>query len=526
MSTQRKLNIVLVFLTVLLVSLISFVGLFTKSGNALTSIIPSYKLASDLEGYRQVVLEIESTEDDTTVDETETSEDTTTEEAESETTEETENSEETENAEGEGSEEENEEEASDEEEKELTAEEKAKNYRENAEILRSRLKSLRVENYSVAVDQSTGKIEMRLPEDSQTDIILADICQVGKFTIVDAETSEELMNNSDIKSAFIGNTTYYGSQVTYLTITFNASGIKKFANVTEHYQGTGNNTTNTTANEVEDDADESEESAEEGSDESETETGYEGELITNETSDNTTETETDTDTEEEESNENKVTLYLDSTELLTTDFDSVVSNGQLTLTLGDLSDDEDKYNSALNLAAIIENDPMNDQYSATGNTYVEAPVEENMVKVLVYVEIAIALAIVLVLIAKYRLAGVLAGIVLTGFVAILLLIIRLANVELATDGIMAIEVAFILNSVYAFLICKLAKQEDLNDKERAKAKNEVMKKYILINIPILIMAIVCCLTEWAAIFSVGMILFWAVVVGLVYNWVMTKLLVK
>ena len=385
-----------------------------------------------------------------------------------------------------------------EEKKELTAEEKASNYRENADVIRSRLKSLKVENFSVAVDEVTGKMEITVPEDDRTDIILSDICQVGKFKITDKETGEELMNNDDVASVVIGETSYSGSLTTYMSINFNAKGRGKFSDITAKYQNVlvpAGTPINTTAN------------------------------LNRKCCRKYSYTTTSVSTESTYVDK-QVVIYLDETELLTTDFDTVVSNGQLPLTLGDLSEDADQYNSAKNLAAIMENKPMNNEYEVTGNTYVAAPIESNTVKVLIYVEIAIALVIALILIVKFGYKGILASIINVGFVAILLLVIRLTNVKLSLDGIMAIEAGYILQAIYSFMICGLLKNKDLSTKELKEGATKILKQFVLIVIPILILSVVCCLAEWAAIFSVGMIVFWSIVIALVYNFIITKFLAR
>ena len=129
MNAQKKLNVLLVILVVILLSIASFVGVFTSQKSDMKDAVPSYVLSADLVGYRQVALQIK--------EETEETEKTT----------------------------ENSEEEKKEEKKELTAEEKAANYRANADVVRSRFKSLKVENFTVSVDEVTGKMEITVPED-------------------------------------------------------------------------------------------------------------------------------------------------------------------------------------------------------------------------------------------------------------------------------------------------------------------------------------------------------------------------
>ena len=479
MNAQKKLNVLLVVLVVILLSIASFVGVFTSQKSDMKDVVPNYVLSADLVGYRQVTLQIKEETEETTENATEnkTTENTTSEE--------------------------NKTEEKKEEKKELTAEEKANNYRANADVIRSRFKSLKVENFTVSVDEVTGKMEITVPEDDRTDIILSDICQVGKFKITDKETGEELMNNDDVSSVVIGETSYAGSLTTYMSINFNAKGRGKFSDITAKYQNVlvpAGTPVNTTANSTEN--------------------------KTENSTENTAENTTTAVSTESTYVDKQVVIKLDDTDLLTTDFDTVVSNGQLPLTLGDLSADKDQKNSAKNLAAIMENKPLNDKYEVTGNTYVAAPIENNTAKVIIYIEIAIALFIALILIVKCGYKGILASIINVGFVAILLLVIRLTNVKLSLDGIMAIEAGYILQAIYSFMICGLLKNKDLSTKELKEGATKILKQFVLIVIPILILSVVCCLAEWAAIFSVGMIVFWSIVIALVYNFIITKFLAR
>lgn len=51
------------------------------------------------------------------------------------------------------------------------------NFVKSANVIKARLKSMGVEDYTVRCDESTGQIEITIPENTQTDYILADITQ-------------------------------------------------------------------------------------------------------------------------------------------------------------------------------------------------------------------------------------------------------------------------------------------------------------------------------------------------------------
>ena len=484
MKAIRNLKVILVVLIVILISVISFGGIYYVNKGEMKNRLPDYVLGSSIKGYRHITLVAsESTNEDenNTNSTSNTTENTTENATENETSNTTENATEnntTENAVNTTN---------------TTSENvnTASNYKKSANIIKRRLKVLNIDNYNVTCDESTGRIVVDLPEDDKTDIILSDLTEVGKFTIEDSETGEVLLDNGDIKSVKFGqqNTGTSSSSSLIMGIEFNSKGTKKFRNITKEYQN---------------------ELAENSTEESNT---------TNST--NTTENSTDSS----EKKDKKVKIKIDDAEILTTDFSEVIDNGVLTLTVGN-ANDETQRNSALNIGAIIQNEPLPVKYQVEGNTYTESSIDENTLKVIIYCLVVIALVIALVLIVKYRTMGILQAILSVGYIGLLLIVIRYANVVESLDGILSIFVCYVINSVFAFMISKVLSNKDLTKKESKKSVNNVIKKYGLIIIPELIIATVCLFTSWSAIFSFGMILFWGVVISFVYNVAVTKFIEK
>ncbi len=484
MKAIRNLKVILVVLIVVLISVISFGGIYYVNKGEMKNRLPDYVLGSSIKGYRHITLvasESTNKDENNTNSTSNTTENTTENATENETSNTTENATEnntTENAVNTTN---------------TTSENvnTASNYRKSANIIKRRLKDLNIDNYNVTCDESTGRIVVDLPEDDKTDIILSDLTEVGKFTIEDSETGEVLLDNGDVKSVKFGqqNTGTSSSSSLIMGIEFNSKGTKKFRNITKEYQN---------------------ELAENSTEESN---------ATNST--NTTENSTDSS----EKKDKKVKIKIDDAEILTTDFSEVIDNGVLTLTVGN-ANDETQRNSALNIGAIIQNEPLPVKYQVEGNTYTESSIDENTLKVIIYCLVVIALVIALVLIVKYRTMGILQAILSVGYIGLLLIVIRYANVVESLDGILSIFVCYVINSIFAFMISKVLSNKDLTKKVSKKSVNNVIKKYGLIIIPELIIATVCLFTSWSAIFSFGMILFWGIVISFVYNVAVTKFIEK
>lgn len=504
MKLQRKLNVILVILIILLVSLISFGGIYYKSKNQMVNKLPSYILGADLTGYRKVTLKVKESDADNSDSESTTSEN----EAKNNTSENTsENS--VENA---ISSDDNVNETSNEtsEDKNNKEKEKRENYKKSAQIIKGRLKSLKVQNYTVACDENTGRIEITLPENDQTDTILADIVEVGKFTIKDSKTDEVLLDNSDVRSVTITENQGYSSTQRVMNINLTTKGASKYKNVTKTYQNTVENTTaNDTKNETA---------------ENETESNViKGEEVTSETS-------SDDSSSSSEEKGTEVTLNIDSSKLLSTTFTEVIDNGRITLTLSSSSSSDssskDELYSTYNLAAIMENDPLPVEYEINGNTYVASEYSSNDMKILIYAECFVALVIAIVMILLYHGQGLMQAIISVGYIAILLIVLRLTNVVLSMEGIIAIGVGYVVNAIFSFMIAsEMYSKKELNKKQRARITKNVAKKYSLVLIPVIIIALVCCFVNWTSIFSLGMILFWGILISWIYNILISKFLI-
>lgn len=484
MKAQKKLNVVLVILTVVLLALVSFGGIYYNNKGAMTNYIPNYLLGTDLKGYRQVIIKIAESEDENKNESSEESQAST--ENESNSSEEQQNT-----------------------QQEQTESEENKNteqkyYREDfiksADIIKKRLNSLKVNDYSVSCDEHSGNLVVNLPENDQTDIILSDLAQTGKFSVKDSSTQEELLNNEDVRNVVIGTQTTQTGKQTYMSIYFTTNGTEKLKNVSLNHRNLGeeNQTAETnTVNEV-NETNTVEESTEESSADSEN---------------------------KEETKKNQVTFNIDESTLMTTEFSEIIDNGVLTLTLGAKGTEQskDELYSAYNLAAIIENSSLPVKYEVTGNTYVASVIGNDEIKAIIYIEIAVAAVIVLVLIAKFRLKGILSGIMATGFLAILLIVLRYANVTISLEGLFAIGIGFVINSVFYFLMCKYMNEEYEKEAEKVKQFKKMLVQYTCILIPELVMAVIFCFTQWAPLLSFGMIIFWSVAISWIYNALVSKL---
>ena len=226
MKNKISINLlgrILTVFVIILISLISFVGIYVANLNQMENIIPSYELGMDLDGWRNIVVRVnEGTEtkkydadgnlitDDNQTN-SDTSTDTTNEETSTDTAEENVTTvEEPINA------------------PELLTPE---NYLAVKEILIDRLDYLNIENYTLRMDEDTGRIYIEVPEDGNTDYIAQYAITKGDFKVQDEDTKEVLLTNADVKEALVQYSTTTAGTTVYLSIQLNDEGAEKLKNI-------------------------------------------------------------------------------------------------------------------------------------------------------------------------------------------------------------------------------------------------------------------------------------------------------
>ena len=354
------------------------------------------------------------------------------------------------------------------------------NYQKTAKILKERLQELKVEDYTLRLNTENGMIMIELPENAEkTDSVVSALSQTGKFEIVDSTTKEVLLNNADIEKveADIGQTSY--GYVAYIAIQFNEEGTEKFRNITNTYKTIENTTSNTTTEET---------------------------------------------TQEESEEQKEISLQLDGETIMTDSFEEEISTGYLQLTVGTSTATANSeelntyYKSAQTEAALLNSDALPLTYTIAQNKYVKSDITLPTLQIALYIALGILAIGMLYLIIRYHSKGLLTAISLIGYIALLLLTIRYTNVTISIIGLVGIVVSVIIN--YIFVLHLLKKTEEIESIKMAYT--EVMKSFLRIMLPIIIIAIVFTFSTHLAIFSFGMVMFWGIVLDWIYNLVVTR----
>lgn len=441
-NIMKSIKILTIILLIVLVSMVGFFGIYKQNKNQMSDVVKDYSYSMAINGARTIKLKL-----------------------------------------------------NDENSEEVKTEE---NYNKAKKIIEERLETLGVEEYNISLNTKTGEMTIEIPEDSKTDTVVSNLNTVGKFEIIDSETEEVLLDNSDIKSSDVLYNTSTSGTTVYLEIAFNKEGKSKLEEISKTYVPVDDNTTS------ED----------------------------NTIEENTIEETNTEDTAEEEVTEKQITMKIDDEEIMTTSFDEPITTGKIQLSVGSATTDTDTLQDyiaqAQNVATVLDSGNLPVEYDIEKNQYVLSDISEQE---LGYIAIVIAIAVVIgiiVLIVKYKSKGLLAGISYIGLVALYLLLVRYANVLISIESIFGIATILILN--YIFTVILLGNIEKISKEKNEKVVNtatlETYRKFFSRIIPICIIAIAFCFVKWIPMSSFGMISFWGLVMIAVYNAVITRSLLN
>lgn len=439
-KTLKLLRKISTIVIILLLSLISFVGIYVKDKNTMKNVIPEYKLGTDLYGARNILIKVD---DSTTTKKYDSDGNLVKDSSDGD---------------------ENNENITEVEEKvnpdELRT---ADNYEAVKNIIEARLKYMKVEDYLLRFDESTGDISLEVSENSSTDYIAQYTITKGEFKIVDNDTSEVLLTNADLKEAKVQYSTSTSGTTVYLTIEFNQDAVEKLRDISKTYVSSTDTDGNTTTK--------------------------------------------------------KIKMTLDDSTIITTYFQEEISTGIIQLSMGtstSTSEIQTNIQSASNMAVLLNTDPMPLTYTMETNRFVYSDITTETLRAVIIGLSIIALIMAICMMIKFKKNGLMGAIANIGFTAVLLLAVRYGNVEISLAGIFAIAVAVVIEYIITMLILNEYSKEC--EKEiLIKNVKHLMGKIAICLIPVVVTAVTFALINWEEIASIGMILFWAIIIMIIYN---------
>lgn len=342
------------------------------------------------------------------------------------------------------------------------------NYLKTKKILENRLSTLGINQYNIRLNEKTGKLSLEIESTLENEKNMQYIIQKGGFTIVDAETEEVLIANEMVQDTSV----VYGSELTetivYVKVDLDENGKNKLKEISQKY---------TPGKTLED----------------------------------------GTTTEDK-----KVNIMVADTNYFGEgiDFEEVMETGTIYLPVGVSSNQEEvkEYSKAAQgLKIILGNDTLPIKYNVSAEI-VEPNINNKMMTAFLYVALTIITILIAIFIIKFKTMGLLGILLETGYVSILLLLVRYTNVVLTVEGIAGIVLISVINFVVTFKLLRAYNQKlDINKE---------FKKFIFTLVPILIVSVVFVFINMANIASFGTTLLWGTLLIGIYNILITNTIFK
>lgn len=457
---EKKLKNVLCVVTMALIILVSFVGIYAKDGAFVKGKLPDYRFTSELNEKRNVSLSLGLTEEhihDKDGNEVEAI------------------------PEGANKDDYSVETTHKNKQEDLTLE----NYKKAREVLIKRLDDMGVEDYLVRLDEATGKVTLELEDNTQTDEMMSYLLGKGDFSITDSKSGDVLLGKSDIASARMGynNTSGYGTAV-ILSIKLNKEGKEKLLNITRDYK------------EVEQ-ASEGEENSEssENSEEKEDNQKKVNFII------------------------NGTTMFTTAFDEEITTGELPISLGTAT----DTETLQNYLKTGTYYAMFLNNDDLPLTFDIDDNRNISGNVAEKGLEIAVCISAVVFALTVIYLVVKYSLNGLLAGLAeLTAF-GLLLLIIRYTKTEISLNSIFGFGLLAILNVFLISKMLKKIKSDSSYENIQKATVRTYLENFEIIVVS-LIIAIVFTFMQTANAYSFGMTLFYGVISLVIANLVFLRTL--
>ena len=345
------------------------------------------------------------------------------------------------------------------------------NYNLSKKMIKNRLKKLGADQYIVTLDETNGNLQIRIPENNNTDTVIGKVLQSGTFELRDSETEEVLIDTSKVEKSNV----VYGQTETetsvYLQIKLDKEGKQKLEEISKTYISTTTEKTN-----------------EEGKTEETTET-------------------------------KNVTVLLNGETITETYFGDAITDGTLNIPVGTSNDSQtlQQYITEAEDAAVILNSGIL-PIAYTETDYIEASsITAEQIKIGMYIVLGIVALMVVLFVITLKIKGLLASVLQIGYIAMLLLALRYTNVKITLEGIGGILISVILNYIYLY---KAFKNLDLN------FMKDITAKFALKLIPVYVIAIILSFNSIANVYSIGMTLVWGIIVMYLYNLVLTQIALK
>lgn len=347
---------------------------------------------------------------------------------------------------------------------------KLSNYKKAKEIIEKRLKGNNISEYSIDLNQLTGKMRIEIAENSKAEEIQKIIQNSGSFFLLDGETLETVFDSTYLEKAEVMYSQGDVETGVFLQLSFNEEGTKKLEELGKIYVETTEEKTN--------------------------ESG-EVETVTN---------------------SKTVWVFLNDNFLGTTVLSNIVYNNKVMLTFNvtsDVAELETAIKDAEYEAVLLNAGTLPLAYEYSNEVQKTTLNKEAIIQFFTAIGIVFVIAYVY-LVVKYKARGFISVYFQIGFLAVLIIVLRLTNVVLTMEGIAGIIISMILEYIFTYIVLRCM------ERGIDGMYKEANLEFFLNTLPAYIISIIFTFAPKANINSFGMTLFWGIIIIYVYNFIFSK----
>ena len=329
------------------------------------------------------------------------------------------------------------------------------NFEKAKKIIQKRLDSVDLNEYNIRQDMVTGELIVELPDNDNVTLEESLITTIGRITVEDYQNGVILIDDSHVKNAtMLAANTEDGYQV-YIQLVFDDEGKALLKDISNKYR-----------------------------------------TVVNDAGEESTE---------------YVSIKLDDQILRSTYFGDTLEDGKIQVPYGQAYTDYAEYvefaKQSAHLANLIKGDSLPLKYSLSSDNYIRTAATDNMSNIIKIVFLAVILIVSVIMIIKYKASSI--KYVAMGFiyVSLLTIICRYTNVAITLNSLVTFLAVIALNYCFYF---KLLKKLQTEESIKVALAGSLKEFYISI-IPVIIIAIIFTFISNVAISSIGMLLFWGLI---------------
>lgn len=344
------------------------------------------------------------------------------------------------------------------------------NYKKAKAIIEKRLKGNNVTEYFIELNETTGKMKIEIPENSNADNIQNIIKNTGSFILLDGQTFEIVFDSNYFEEAEVLYSQGDVETGVFLQLTFNEEGTEKLKELSNIYVET-----------------------------TEEKTNEEGEI-------------------EEVKSSKTVWVLLNDTLLGSTVLPNIIYDDTVMLTFGVSNNNEEIQTAADNAqkeATLLNSGTTPIVYEYSNETKETSTNMKTMWTYFIAIGIVFVIAYIYLII-KFKAKGFISVYFQIGYLGTILLILRLTNVILTIEGMVGILVSMILEYLFTYIVLRNLEKETEGMYKKANLE------FFLNTFPVYVIAVVFTFASRANINSFGTTLFWGIIMIYTYNYIFLK----